>query len=51
MIDWDEVGHEMEALTFDMRGSTRLAGASPLDGRVRRTTPVNLVAQVSGVRF
>ena len=23
-------------LTFDMRGSTRLAGVSPLDGRVRR---------------
>jgi hypothetical protein len=24
------------ALTFDMRGPTRLAGAGPLDGRVRR---------------
>src|SRR5512140_268451 len=31
----ESAGH-VRRLTFDMRGSTRPAGASPLDGRVRR---------------
>ena len=32
----------MIALTFDMRGMTRLAGACPLDGRVRQRSRAGL---------